>query len=58
MMLGLYFMPLDQIGDMSLNGLRRRFETCDKNQTMNWMEEPSVAMDLEHRVLAIRTPSL
>jgi hypothetical protein len=58
MMLGLDFMPPSQIGHMSLNGLRRRVATCDKNQTGTWMHEPSVALDSEHSVLATRAPTL
>jgi hypothetical protein len=45
MLLGLDFMPLDQIVDMSLNGLRRRVATHDKTQTETQMDEPSVALD-------------
>jgi hypothetical protein len=48
MLLGLDFMPLDQIGHMSLNGLRRRVATRDKTQTETRMDEPSVALDLKH----------
>jgi hypothetical protein len=33
MLLGLDFMPPDQIDHMSLNGLRRRVATHDKTQT-------------------------
>jgi hypothetical protein len=50
MLLGLDFMPPDQIGHMSLNGLRRRVATIDKTQTGTQMHEPSVALDPEHRV--------
>jgi hypothetical protein len=50
MLLGLDFMPPDQIGHMSLNGLRRRVVTIYKTQTRTRMHEPSVALDLEHRV--------
>jgi hypothetical protein len=50
MPLGLYFMPPDQIGHMSLNGLKRRVATHDKTQTKTQMGEPSVALDPEHRV--------
>jgi hypothetical protein len=46
MLLGLDFMPLDQIVNMSLNGLRRRVATRDKTQTGTQMDEPSVALDL------------
>jgi hypothetical protein len=45
MLLGLDFMPLDQIDHMSLNGLRRRVATRDKTQTGTQMHEPSVALD-------------
>jgi hypothetical protein len=48
MLLGLDFMPLDQIANMSLNGLRRRVATCDKTQTETRMDEPLVALDLGH----------
>jgi hypothetical protein len=48
MLLGLDFMPLDQIANMSLNGLRRRVATHDKTQTETQMDEPSVALDLGH----------
>jgi hypothetical protein len=58
MLLGLDFMPLDQIGHMSLNGLRRQVATHDKTQTRTQMDEPSVALDLEHRVSASGAPPL
>jgi hypothetical protein len=58
MLLGLDFMPTDQIDHMSLNGLRRRVATRDKTQTETQMHEPSVALDLEHRVSTIRAPTL
>jgi hypothetical protein len=45
MLLDLYFIPLEQIGDMSLNGLRRQVATRDKTQTETRMDEPSVALD-------------
>jgi hypothetical protein len=45
MLLGLDFMPPDQIDHMSLNGLRRRVATRDKTQTETQMHEPSVALD-------------
>jgi hypothetical protein len=48
MPLGLDFMPPDQIGHMSLNGLKRRVATHDKTQTETQMGEPSVALDPEH----------
>jgi hypothetical protein len=48
MLLGLDFMPSDQIGHMFLNGLRRRVATRDKTQTETQIDEPSVALDLEH----------
>jgi hypothetical protein len=58
MLLCLDFMPLDQIDLMSLNGLRRRVAALDKNQTGTRMHEPSVALDLEHLVSAIGSPTL
>jgi hypothetical protein len=58
MLLGLDFMPLDQIGHMSLNGLRRRVATRDKTQTETQMDEPSVALDPEHQVSASGAPPL
>jgi hypothetical protein len=42
MPLSLDFMPSDQITNMSLNDLRRRIATHDKNLTMDQMDEPSV----------------
>jgi hypothetical protein len=56
MLLGLDFMPPDQIGHMSLNGLRRRVATRDKTQTETQMDEPSVALDPEHWVSASGAP--
>jgi hypothetical protein len=58
MFLGLDFMPPNQIGHMSLNGLRRRVATRDKNQTRTQMEKPSIALDLEHWVSASGAPPL
>jgi hypothetical protein len=58
MLLSLDFMPPDQIGHMSLNGLRRRVATRDKTQTETQMDEPSVALDPEHRVSASGAPPL
>jgi hypothetical protein len=58
MLLGLDFMPSDQIGHMSLNGLRRRVATIDKTQTRTRMHEPSVALDPKHQVSAIGAPML
>jgi hypothetical protein len=57
-LLGLDFMPLDQIGFMSFNGLRRLFATIDKTQTSTQMHELSVALDLEYQVSSIRAPTL
>jgi hypothetical protein len=45
MLLGLDFMPPDQIDHMSLNGLRRQVATLDKTQTGTHMHESSVALD-------------
>ena len=50
MLLGLDFMPLDQIDHMSLNGLRRQVATHDKAQTKTLMGEPLVPSDMEHNV--------
>jgi hypothetical protein len=58
MPLGLDFMPPDQIGHMSLNGLRRQVATRDKTQTKTRMDEPSVALDPEHLVSASGAPPL
>jgi hypothetical protein len=58
MMLSLDFMPPNQIVNMSLNDLRRRVATHDKNQTRTQMEKPSIALDLEHRVSASGAPPL
>jgi hypothetical protein len=57
-LLGLDFMPLDEIVNMSMNGLRRLFSTCDKTQTRTWMDEPSVALDMGHCVSDIGAPPL
>jgi hypothetical protein len=58
MLLSLDFMPPDQIGHISLNGLRRRVATRDKTQTGTQMHKPSVALDSEHRVSASGAPTL
>ena len=58
MPLGLDFIPLDQIGHMSLNDLRRQVATIDKTQTRTRMHEPSVALDLEYLVSTIGAPTL
>jgi hypothetical protein len=42
------FYAPNQIGHMSLNGLRRRVATRDKTQTKTRMDEPSVELDPEH----------
>jgi hypothetical protein len=57
MLLGLDFMPSDQIGHISLNGLRRQVETIDKTQTETQMHEPSVALDPEHQISTIGVPT-
>jgi hypothetical protein len=51
------FMPPDQIGHMSLNGLKRQVATHDKTQTRTQMGEPSVALDPEHQVSTRGGPS-
>ena len=48
MLLGLDFMPPDQIDHMSLNGLRKQVATIDKTQIETLMHESLVALDLEH----------
>jgi hypothetical protein len=58
MMLGLDFIPSDQIGHMSFNGLRRRVLTCDKMKTKTRMHKPSVALDPKHCVSASGAPIL
>jgi hypothetical protein len=58
MLLVLDFMPLDQIGHISLNDLRRRVASHNKNQNETWMHELSVALDPKHRVSAIGAPTL
>ena len=45
MLLDLDFMPSDQIGHISLNGLRRRVATINKTQNKTRMHKPSVALD-------------
>ena len=50
MLLDLYFIPLEQIGDMSLNGLRRRVATRDKTQIETRMDESLVELVLKHWV--------
>jgi hypothetical protein len=56
--LGLDFMPPDQIGHMSLNGLRRRVATHDKTQTRTRMGELSIELDSKHRVSSSGAPPL
>jgi hypothetical protein len=51
MPLSLDFMPPDQIGHMSLNGLNKRVATCDKTKTGTRMGKPSVALDPEQCVI-------
>jgi hypothetical protein len=58
MLLDLDFMPSDQIGHMSLNGLRRQVATIDKTQIGTRMHEPSVELDPEYLVSAIGAPTL
>jgi hypothetical protein len=58
MLLGLDFMTPDQIGHMSLNGLRRQVATIDKTQTETRIHKMSVALDLGHQVSIIRAPTL
>jgi hypothetical protein len=49
MPLGLDFMPLDQILNMSLNGLRRQFATQNKTIIDPHMDEPFISLDLGHQ---------
>ena len=58
MLLDLDFMPLDQIANMSLNGLRRLVATHDKTQTWAHMDEYSIALDLRNWVSASGDPPL
>jgi hypothetical protein len=58
MLLDLDFMPLDQIANMSLNGLRRLVATHDKTQTWAQMDEYSIALDLRNWVSASGDPPL
>jgi hypothetical protein len=46
MLLVLYFIPLDEIANMSLNGLRRQVAIHDKTQTETQMDKLSIALDL------------
>ena len=45
MLLGLYFMPPDQIGHMYFNGLKRPVATHNKTQAETRMGEPLVALN-------------
>jgi hypothetical protein len=58
MLLGVNFMPWDQISNMSLNGLRGQVVTHHKTQTMTQMDGPSTALDLGHLVSASGAPPL
>jgi hypothetical protein len=46
MLINLYFMPLEKISIMSLNGLLRRVATRDKNLIEPRMDELLVVVDL------------
>jgi len=48
MLLVLDFIPLYQIANMSLNGLRRQVKTHDKTLIGPHIDEPLVALDLWH----------
>jgi hypothetical protein len=50
MLLSLDFIILDQITDMSLNGLRRQVSNHDKTQAETQMDEPLVSLDPGHQV--------
>jgi hypothetical protein len=56
MILSFYFMPPDQISNMSLNELKRRFATRNKNITQPKMDELLIALDLGNLVLFRGTP--
>jgi hypothetical protein len=56
MLLGLDFIPADQIFHMSLNGLRRQVATRDKTQTETQMDELSVSLDPKHWVSSSGAP--
>jgi hypothetical protein len=58
MPLSLDFMPPDQIGHMSLNGLKRRVATHDKTQIKTRMGEPSVSLDPGHQFSSMGAPPL
>jgi hypothetical protein len=58
MLLGLDFMLLDQIANMSLNGLRRLVATHNKTQTWTRMDEYSISLDLRNWVLGSGGPPL
>jgi hypothetical protein len=58
MQLGLDLIPPDEISHMSLNGLRTRVATRDKNQIGTSMDESSVALDLEKFVSYSGAPPL
>jgi hypothetical protein len=45
MLLGLDFMPLDQILNVSLNGFRKQVATHHKTLTRTQMDEPSIVLD-------------
>jgi len=44
MLLGLDFMPLDQILNVSLNGLKKRVATCHKTVIRAWMYEMMIVL--------------
>ena len=54
--LNLDFIPHNQIVNMSLNDLRRRVATHDKNKNGNQMDEPSIALDTGHHVSTTGAP--
>jgi len=56
MLLGLDFMPSDQIGHMSVNGFRWQVSTHNKTQTKTRIDESSVTLDLVHMVLSSGAP--
>jgi hypothetical protein len=58
MILSFNFIPPDQISNMSLNELKRRFATRNKNLTQHQMDELLIALDLGKLVLFRGNPQL
>jgi hypothetical protein len=56
MLLGLDFMTLDQISNMSLNDLRIQVGNRDKTKIGTWMDASMVALDMRHYVSVSGAP--